>query len=105
VWHSPLAGEFANLLVSGETLPAGLAVDSASVYWASYGDNAIKQAPLGGGTSQVLIDVSGAPAPPYGVAIPPAMVPVNWRKSRRFWCRLPTGGDPGASPTCIEYDA
>jgi hypothetical protein len=75
VWQSPLSGEFANLLVGGETLPAGLTVDGANVYWASYGDNAIKQAPLGGGTSQVLIDVSGAPAPPYGVAVPPQWFP------------------------------
>jgi len=71
VYQAPLAGEFANLLVSGESFPSGLTVDSTNVYWASYGDNAIKQAPLGGGTSQVLIDVSGAPAPPYGVAVPP----------------------------------
>jgi hypothetical protein len=59
------------LLVGGQTLPAGLTVDSTSVYWASYGDNAIKQAPLGGGTSRVLIDVSGAPAPPSGGALTP----------------------------------
>jgi hypothetical protein len=58
-------------LVGKESLPAGLAVDDASVYWASYGDNAIKQAPRGGGSSRVLIDVSGASAPPSGVALPP----------------------------------
>ena len=71
VYQAPLSGEFANLLVGGESLPAGLTVDSTNVYWASYGDNAIKQAPLAGGTSRVLIDVSGAPAPPSGVTLPP----------------------------------
>ena len=71
VYQAPLSGEFANLLVGGLLLPAGLTVDSTSVYWASYGDNAIMQAPLAGGTSRVLIDVSGAPAPPRGVALSP----------------------------------
>lgn len=71
VYEAPLSGQFANLLVGKESLPAGLAVDDASVYWASYGDNAIKQAPRGGGSSRVLIDVSGASAPPSGVALPP----------------------------------
>ena len=69
VYQAPLSGEFAKLLVGGESLPAGLTVDGTSVYWASYGDSAIKRAPLGGGTSIDLIDVSGAPAP-RGVALP-----------------------------------
>jgi hypothetical protein len=58
-------------LVGGELLPAGLTVDGTGVYWASYGDFAIKQAPLGGGTSRDLIDLGGATAPPRGVALTP----------------------------------
>ena len=70
VYRAPLSGQFANLLVGGESFPTGVTVDSSNVYWASNGGNPIKEAPLGGGTAQVLIDVSGAPAPPYGVAVP-----------------------------------
>ena len=61
-----LNGTSVTPLVSGQSEPLMLAVDSGFVYWGNFGDNTINRAPLGGGTATTL---ATGQAEPGGVAV------------------------------------
>lgn len=49
-------------LVMGQNSPSGLAVDGTSLYWTTYGDGAVRSAPLAGGMSTDLETMQNQPA-------------------------------------------
>ena len=54
--------------MAGQNAPAGVAVDSTSVYWANPNGGTVNQANLDGSNPHALFANQGAP---YGVAVGP----------------------------------
>ena len=66
--NANLDGSSPGAIVGGQNAPAGVAVDSASVYWANPNVGTVNQASLDGSNPHPLFANQGAP---YGVAVGP----------------------------------